>query len=256
MKRGIFRRKESFESWKEVRGDEQRGVHASSSSSSAKETRTLDRLNGGEYVRGLDGRRRLDKISGGELLRSADDGALLRSLALPYALRGPSPPAPDARRGLDKIGGGEYIRSAAVLPFGSAAKRQEPHGNALPMLLMSDFSALTCGHAHPRHLRPSEPPSSLNQRRETSGSCGRAGGPRDDKAEEVGDVSASVEDDHAASMDLDSTSSKRRHDGATSVLQEQRLRQPEREWRVAGKKPRVTRAQRSSSLPRDDTEKL
>ncbi|XP_049528491.1 uncharacterized protein LOC125947554 [Dermacentor silvarum] len=75
------------------------------------------------------------------------------------------------------------------------------------------------------------------------------------EAEEVGDVSASVEDDHAASMDLDSTSSKRRHDGATSVLQEQRLRQPEREWRVAGKKPRVTRAQRSSSLPRDDTEK-
>lgn len=73
------------------------------------------------------------------------------------------------------------------------------------------------------------------------------------EAEEVGDVSASVEDDHAASMDLDSTSSKRRHDGATSVLQEQRL--PEREWRVAGKKPRVTRAQRSSSLPRDDTKK-
>lgn len=107
----------------EVRGDEQRGVHVSSSSSSAKGTRTLDRLNGGEYVRGLDGRRRLDKISGGELLRSADDGALLRSFALPYALRGPSPPAPDARRGLDKIGGGEYIRSAAALPFGSAAKR-------------------------------------------------------------------------------------------------------------------------------------
>ncbi|KAH7937112.1 hypothetical protein HPB49_007954 [Dermacentor silvarum] len=75
------------------------------------------------------------------------------------------------------------------------------------------------------------------------------------EAEEVGDVSASVEDDHAASMDLDSTSSKRRHDGATCVLQEQRLRQPEQEWRVAGKKPRVTRAQRSSSLPRDDTEK-
>ncbi|KAH7966619.1 hypothetical protein HPB49_018109 [Dermacentor silvarum] len=75
------------------------------------------------------------------------------------------------------------------------------------------------------------------------------------EAEEVGDVSASVEDDHAASMDLDSTSSKRRLDGATSVLQEQRLRQPDHEWRVAGKKPRVTRAQRSSSLPRDDTEK-
>ncbi|XP_077507859.1 uncharacterized protein LOC144118974 isoform X2 [Amblyomma americanum] len=113
----------------EVRGDESGGGPGPSSPS--KGARTLDKLSGGEYIRGLrqqlagGGRRHLDKISGGELLRSAEDAELLRSL-VPYALRGLSSSAGPAgpRRGLDKIGGGEYIRAAGAFPPGATpAKR-------------------------------------------------------------------------------------------------------------------------------------
>lgn len=111
----------------EVVGDEAGGSPASSSSSSqSKGARTLDKLNAGEYIRGLDGRRRLDKISGGELLRSADDVEYLRSLLLPYVLRGLSPSSHGSgdRRGLDKIGGGEYIRAAGAFPIGTGPTKR------------------------------------------------------------------------------------------------------------------------------------
>lgn len=103
-----------------VRGDESGGRTAASSSSSSKGARTLDKINAGEYIRGLSGRH-LDKIGGGELLRSAaDDAELLRSLVLPYALRGLSSSSLGSgpRRGLDKIGGGEYIRATGAFPPG------------------------------------------------------------------------------------------------------------------------------------------
>lgn len=113
----------------EVRGDE--SGPAGSGSPPSKGARTLDKLSGGEYIRGLgrqlgSGRRHLDKISGGELLRSepGSDELLLRSL-MPYALRGLSV-AGSGRRGLDKISGGEYIRTAGLLPPPGAAKRQAP----------------------------------------------------------------------------------------------------------------------------------
>ncbi|XP_037513954.1 uncharacterized protein LOC119390412 isoform X1 [Rhipicephalus sanguineus] len=124
----------------QVRGDEPGGGQASASSSS-KGARTLDKLSGGEYIRGLGGRH-LDKISGGELLRSADDAELLRSLVLPYALRGLSPSSLGSgpRRGLDKIGGGEYIRAPGALPHGALpAKRQAP---------FDSLSGLTFGGDH------------------------------------------------------------------------------------------------------------
>ncbi|XP_037513955.1 uncharacterized protein LOC119390412 isoform X2 [Rhipicephalus sanguineus] len=121
----------------QVRGDEPGGGQASASSSS-KGARTLDKLSGGEYIRGLGGRH-LDKISGGELLRSADDAELLRSLVLPYALRGLSPSSLGSgpRRGLDKIGGGEYIRAPGALPHG-----------ALPAKRFDSLSGLTFGGDH------------------------------------------------------------------------------------------------------------
>lgn len=113
----------------EVRGDE--SGPAGSGSAPSKGARTLDKLSGGEYIRGLgrqmgSGRRHLDKISGGELLRSepGSDELLLRSL-MPYALRGLSV-AGSGRRGLDKISGGEYIRNVGLLPPPGAAKRQAP----------------------------------------------------------------------------------------------------------------------------------
>lgn len=112
----------------EVRCDE--SGPAGPGSPSSKGARTLDKLSGGEYIRGLgrqlgSGRRHLDKISGGELLRSSEPGSssdelLLRSL-MPYALRGLSSSV--AGRGLDKISGGEYIRTAGLLPPPGAAKR-------------------------------------------------------------------------------------------------------------------------------------
>lgn len=112
----------------EVRGDE--SGPAGPGSPSSKGARTLDKLSGGEYIRGLgrqlgSGRRHLDKISGGELLRSSEPGSssdelLLRSL-MPYALRGLSSSV--AGRGLDKISGGEYIRTAGLLPPPGSAKR-------------------------------------------------------------------------------------------------------------------------------------
>ncbi|XP_065305207.1 uncharacterized protein [Dermacentor albipictus] len=111
----------------EVLGNETGGSSASSSSSSqSKGARTLDKLNAGEYIRGLGGRRGLDKISGGELLRSADDVQLLRSLMLSYALRGLSPSSlgSGTRRGLDKIGGGEYIREAGAFPIGAGLTKR------------------------------------------------------------------------------------------------------------------------------------
>lgn len=117
----------------EVRGDE--SGPTGSGSASSKGVRTLDKLSGGEYIRGLgrqlgSGRRHLDKISGGELLRSSEPGSasdelLLRSL-MPYALRGLSSSVAGGRRGLDKISGGEYIRNVGLLPPPGAAKRQAP----------------------------------------------------------------------------------------------------------------------------------
>ncbi|XP_049270787.1 uncharacterized protein LOC119390411 [Rhipicephalus sanguineus] len=129
----------------EVRGDESGGRAAASSSSSSKGARTLDKINAGEYIRGLSGRH-LDKISGGELLRSAaDDAELLRSLVLPYALRGLSSSSLGSgpRRGLDKIGGGEYIRATGAFPPGSRpAKRQAPFDSLSGLTFGGDQAGL------------------------------------------------------------------------------------------------------------------
>ncbi|KAH9377839.1 hypothetical protein HPB48_004549 [Haemaphysalis longicornis] len=146
----------------EVRGDE--SGPAGPGSPSSKGARTLDKLSGGEYIRGLgrqlgSGRRHLDKISGGELLRSSEPGSssdelLLRSL-MPYALRGLSSSV--AGRGLDKISGGEYIRTAGLLPPPGSAKRQAPcvisasspyFNLALSLLLLLAVSR-ACHHHHP-----------------------------------------------------------------------------------------------------------
>ncbi|XP_075746202.1 uncharacterized protein LOC119159508 isoform X1 [Rhipicephalus microplus] len=129
----------------EVRGDESGGGAAASSSPSSKATRTLDKINAGEYIRGLSGRH-LDKISGGELLRSSDDDAeLLRSLMLPYALRGLSSPSLGSglRRSLDKIGGGEYIRATGPFPPGArSAKRQAPFDSLSGLTFGGDQTGL------------------------------------------------------------------------------------------------------------------
>ncbi|KAH7960408.1 hypothetical protein HPB49_019234 [Dermacentor silvarum] len=101
----------------EARGDESGG--ALSPSGASKGTGRLDKLSGVEYPRGPGGHRHLDRLSGGELLRS---------LVLPYVLRGLSS-SPDyvSRRSMDKAGSGEHIRTAgAFLPGSLPAKRQAP----------------------------------------------------------------------------------------------------------------------------------
>ncbi|KAL1445997.1 hypothetical protein MTO96_028955 [Rhipicephalus appendiculatus] len=71
---------------------------------------------------------RLDKLSGRHHLDRLSGGELLRSLVLPYVLRGLSY-SPDyvSRRSSDKTGSGEHMRTAgAFLPGSLPAKRQAP----------------------------------------------------------------------------------------------------------------------------------
>lgn len=102
----------------DARGDESGGVIGPSMRSKGAER--LDKLNVGDYARGPSGRRHSDRLSGGELLRS---------LVLPYVLRGLSSSSPDyvSRRSVDKAGSSEHMRTAgAFLPGSLPAKGQAP----------------------------------------------------------------------------------------------------------------------------------